>query len=131
MSVPIIADRGGKHEATPPERRVFQILEYASLFDSVRPTRMYTGDAFRVAVFRLAPGQAQETHMHTTTTHAWFVVSGKGKVTLEDGLTEFIDAGSFCVHPVMCAHGIENAGEDDLVYVVLSTEQTAVKEVAE
>ena len=128
MPVPLIADRGGHHEPTAIEQRIFKIEDYAKIFDQVRPSRMYTGEAFRVAVFRLAPGQAQEPHMHSTTTHAWFVVSGIGEVAMDDDRLQTVTAGYFCVHSPMQAHGLRNAGSEDLIYVVLSIEREAISE---
>lgn len=118
--VKVIASRGTSYANTDPHERIFNILEYAMAFPELKPTRMYTGDEFRVAVFRMKPGQEQEVHMHPETTHAWFVLSGTGEVTMEDARRERVGAGYFCVHPRTTVHGIRNVGADELVYVALS-----------
>jgi mannose-6-phosphate isomerase-like protein (cupin superfamily) len=82
---------------------------------------MYVGDAFRAVVLTLVPGQAQKLHMHPATDHAWFIVSGTGEVTMEDGKKETVKGGHFMVHPRNSVHGIKSVGPDNLVYVALST----------
>jgi mannose-6-phosphate isomerase-like protein (cupin superfamily) len=119
MAVKVIADRGSHYEKNTPEERIFNIYDFATVFERMKPTRMYTGDEFRVAVFRMAPGQEQEPHMHPETTHAWFVFQGTAEITTETG-KQIAGAGTFCVHPHMTAHGLKNVGDDELVYVTLS-----------
>jgi mannose-6-phosphate isomerase-like protein (cupin superfamily) len=81
---------------------------------------MYVGEEFRATVLTLTPGQAQQTHMHPATSHAWFIISGSGELTLEDDRKEQVGAGMFCVHPRNTVHGLKNTGDEDLVYVALS-----------
>jgi mannose-6-phosphate isomerase-like protein (cupin superfamily) len=81
---------------------------------------MYVGDEFRAVVITLPPGDAQEPHMHPATSHAWFIVSGKGEVTMEDGRRETIEPGFFSVHPRNSVHGLRNIGDGNLVYIALS-----------
>jgi mannose-6-phosphate isomerase-like protein (cupin superfamily) len=120
MSVKIIADRGTSYEPNPPEDRIFRIEDFAHAFDPLKPTRTYTGEDFRVATFRMRPGQEQEPHIHPETTHAWFVLTGTGDVTMEDERHERVGPGTMCIHPRSTVHGIRNVGDDDLIYVVLS-----------
>jgi mannose-6-phosphate isomerase-like protein (cupin superfamily) len=122
MSVKVIADRGSHYEPNSPAERIFNLYDFAKVFDPMKPTRMYTGDEFRVAVFRMAPGQEQETHMHPETTHAWFIFEGTGEITTEAG-KKIAGPGTFCVHPHMTVHGLKNVGTDELVYVTLSIGQ--------
>ena len=89
--------------------------------EKLRSGRMYVGDCFRAVVLTLVPGQAQKTHLHPSTDHAWFVVSGKGEMTMEDGHKSIIGAGHFVVHPRNTVHGIVNTGTENFVYVALST----------
>jgi mannose-6-phosphate isomerase-like protein (cupin superfamily) len=123
MAVKVIEDRGSYYPPNAPDERTFQIADFAKPGDDPSKAtykRMYTGDAFRVAVYNMQPGQGQEPHLHPETTHAWFVVSGTGEMTLEDEKTEIVRAGTFCVHPKTSVHGIRNVGTDEFVYVVLS-----------
>jgi mannose-6-phosphate isomerase-like protein (cupin superfamily) len=71
-------------------------------------------------VITLVPGQAQQVHMHPATDHAWFIVSGTGEVTMEDGKCEKVEPGLFLVHPRNTVHGIRNVGTDNFVYIALS-----------
>jgi mannose-6-phosphate isomerase-like protein (cupin superfamily) len=81
---------------------------------------MYVGDDYRAVVITLAPGQAQEVHMHPATDHAWFIVSGKGEVTMEGGRRENVEPGIFLVHPRNSVHGLRNTGDENLVYIAVS-----------
>jgi mannose-6-phosphate isomerase-like protein (cupin superfamily) len=89
--------------------------------DKIGSSRMYVGDAFRTVVLTLAPGVAQKLHMHPATDHAWFIVSGTGEVTMEDGKRETVKPGVFMVHPRNSVHGIRCVGDETLVYIALST----------
>lgn len=123
VAVKVIEDRGSYYPPNAPDERIFRIADFAK--PGADPSkasykRMYTGDAFRVAVYHLLPGQGQEPHIHPETTHAWYVVTGTGEVTMEDEHTETVEGGTFCVHPKTSVHGIRNIGMDVFVYVVLS-----------
>jgi mannose-6-phosphate isomerase-like protein (cupin superfamily) len=122
MDVKVIATRYTDREKTDPSQRVFSIADFVGTnANKLHAGRMYVGDEFRATVLTLTPGQAQETHMHPSTSHAWFIVSGTGEVTMEDGRHEQVGPGMFCVHVRNTVHGLKNVGNDDLVYVALST----------
>ena len=122
MDVKVIASRYTDRPKTDPGARVFSISDYiVTEADKVRAGRMYVGDAFRAVVITLKPGDAQEVHMHPETDHAWFVVSGEAELTMEDGRTQTIRPGIFCVHPRTTVHGVKNNGDVDFVYIALST----------
>ena len=59
--------------------------------------------------------------MHPETAHAWFIVSGKGEVEMEDGKRETVAPGQFVVHPRNTVHGLFNTGSETLTYIALST----------
>jgi mannose-6-phosphate isomerase-like protein (cupin superfamily) len=82
---------------------------------------MFVGDYFRAVMNTLKPGQAQDVHMHPSTDHAWFIVSGAGEVTMEDGKVEKVGTGQFVVHPRNTVHGLKNTGSEVLSYIALST----------
>jgi quercetin dioxygenase-like cupin family protein len=119
-NVKVIAERGSSYAMNEPSERVFNIYDFATRFDPLKPTRMYTGSEFRVAVFRVGPGQEQEVHLHPDTTHAWFVFEGRVEITMEDQQRQIAGPGTFCVHPRNTVHGLRNVGENDVVYVTLS-----------
>jgi quercetin dioxygenase-like cupin family protein len=120
QTVKVIAERGSSYAKNAPSERVFNVYDFATVFDPMKPTRMYTGDEFRVAVFRMSPGQEQEVHLHPNTTHAWFVFEGTVEITMEDDARQTAGPGTFCVHPRNTVHGLKNVGLDDVVYVTLS-----------
>ena len=120
--VTVIASRYQNRPKTAAGARSFVISDHVIVSaEKLVSGRMYVGDAFRAVVLTLVPGQAQKTHMHPSTDHAWFIVSGTGEVTMEDGKRETVKAGHFLVHPRNTVHGLLNIGDDNLVYVALST----------
>jgi mannose-6-phosphate isomerase-like protein (cupin superfamily) len=120
MEVKVIASRYTDRPKTDPTARVFRIADHIAVGGETRAGRMYVGDEFRAVVITLPPGDAQEPHMHPATSHAWFIVSGKGEITMEDGRREIIEPGFFSVHPRNSVHGLRNIGDENLVYIALS-----------
>jgi mannose-6-phosphate isomerase-like protein (cupin superfamily) len=121
MDVKVIAARYTDRPKTDPNQRIFNIADYIVVGEEkARSGRMYVGDEFRAVVITLQPGQQQETHMHPATSHAWFVISGHGEVTMENGRTEPIGPGMFSVHLRNSVHGIRNTGDENFVYIALS-----------
>jgi mannose-6-phosphate isomerase-like protein (cupin superfamily) len=121
MDVKVIAERYTDRPKTDPSKRVFKISDYIVVgAEKARAGRMYVGDDYRAVVITLAPGQQQEVHMHPNTDHAWFIVSGKGEVTMEDGKRDLVEPGIFLVHPRNTVHGLRNTGDENLVYIAVS-----------
>jgi quercetin dioxygenase-like cupin family protein len=119
--VKIIASRYTDRPKTDPAARLFTIADHIVVgAEKQRAGRMYVGDEFRAVVITLSPGQEQPVHLHPETTHAWYVVSGSGEVTMEDGRKERIEPGMFGVHPRNSVHGLRNDGAENLTYVALS-----------
>jgi mannose-6-phosphate isomerase-like protein (cupin superfamily) len=78
MDVKVVASRYTDRPKTDPAERIFRIADHVVVdAEKLRSGRMYVGDEFRAVVLTLVPGQAQETHMHPATSHAWFIVSGR------------------------------------------------------
>ncbi len=122
MDVKVIAARYTDRPKTDPSQRIFTIADHVRLSPEKKlgSSRMYVGDDFRCTVNTMLPGQAQETHMHPETCHAWFIVSGTGEVEMEDGKRETVGPGQFLVHPRNSAHGLYNTGTEPLTYIALS-----------
>jgi mannose-6-phosphate isomerase-like protein (cupin superfamily) len=119
--VKVIAERYADRPKTDPHERVFTIADHIVVGETKqRAGRMYVGDEFRAVVITISPGDQQDVHMHPETSHAWFVVSGSGVVTMEDGRTERIGPGQFAVHPRNTVHGLRNDTNENLTYVALS-----------
>lgn len=120
--VKVIAQRYVDRPKSDPDQRSWVIDEHVRIDkEKIGSSRMFVGDAFRTVVLTLAPGIAQKLHMHPATDHAWFIVSGTGEVTMEDGKTEMVKPGVFMVHPRTSVHGIRCVGDVPLVYIALST----------
>src|SRR5262245_56038458 len=79
MDVKVIASRYTDRPKTDPAKRVFRIADHIGGSEQSRGSRMYVGDDYRAVVITIAPGDAQEVHMHPATDHAWFIVSGTGE----------------------------------------------------
>lgn len=122
MDVKVVSARYVDRPKTDPDKRIFKIADHVVVDgEKLRSGRMYVGDPFRAVVITLVPGQAQTTHLHPETDHAWFIVSGKGEVEMENGHLETVEPGQFLVHPRNTVHGLRNNGTDNLVYIALST----------
>lgn len=120
-NVKVIAARYTDRPKTDPDARSFTIADHIVVdAEKLRSGRMYVGDDFRAVVLTLTPGQAQDVHLHPETSHAWFIVSGSGMMTMEDGKQERVAPGTFCVHPRNTVHGIRNDGSENLTYIALS-----------
>jgi len=121
MDVKVIAERYTNRPKTDPAQRVFRIADHIVVgAEKARAGRMYVGDNYRAVVITLAPGQAQDVHMHPATDHAWFIVSGKAEVTMEDGKRDIAEPGIFLVHPRNTVHGLRNLGDENFVYIAVS-----------
>lgn len=119
--VKVIASRYRDRPKTDPAARIFRIADHIVVGPAnQRSSRMYVGDDFRAVVITISPGQAQETHKHPETSHAWFIVAGSGEVEMEGGKRETVGPGWFCVHPRNTVHGLYNTGCENLTYIALS-----------
>jgi len=121
MDVKVVAARYKDRPKSDPSARLFRIADHVVVDgEKLRSGRMYVGDDFRAVVITLVPGQSQPVHLHPSTDHAWFLVSGTGEVTMEDNKRVIIEPGWFMVHPRASVHGVKNIGADNLVYIALS-----------
>ena len=67
----------------------------------------------------LAPGAAVGYHIHETDAEAYYFLSGIGEYT--DGKGNFrVSAGDVTFTPIGEGHGIENIGDEPLVFIALS-----------
>jgi mannose-6-phosphate isomerase-like protein (cupin superfamily) len=84
--VKVIAARYVDRPKSDPSARCFVIKDHIIADpEKLKSGRMYVGDAFRAVVLTLMPGQGQKTHLHPSTDHAWFVVSGTAEMVMENG----------------------------------------------
>ena len=88
--------------------------------ESVRPWGRYDVLAdepdFKAKTITVLAGKRLSYQRHARRSEHWFVVTGRGVVTL-DGEKVDVSAGVAVDVPVGVAHRIENTGETDLVFV--------------
>lgn len=69
-------------------------------------------------LYCLKPGQAQKVHAHEGSDKVYYVVSGMGHVTVGDE-ERAVPAGSAAIARAGEPHGLRNAGDEDLVALVV------------
>jgi mannose-6-phosphate isomerase-like protein (cupin superfamily) len=86
----------------------------------VRPWGSYTvlddADGHKVKRIVVSPGKRLSYQRHARRAEHWFVVSGRGRVTL-DGVIRELGPGDSIDIPLGTAHRIESVGDDDLVFI--------------
>ena len=82
------------------------------------------GEKLSCGLWELLPGKKSfPLHSHHITEEAMFVVSGKGKVRTQEGLTE-VSAGDYVSFPPGgLAHQLINDGTEPMVYIGMSAPQ--------
>ena len=74
------------------------------------------GGGYKVKRMVVRPGKRLSYQRHARRSEHWFVVAGRGRVTI-DGVQRSVAAGTAIDVPVRAAHRIENDGGEDLVFV--------------
>jgi mannose-6-phosphate isomerase-like protein (cupin superfamily) len=69
----------------------------------------------------MEPGSISERHMHVRSEQTWIVESGSGQILMEDGLQTELKAGDIIRTPASVTHGIQNTGNEPLVYLSITT----------
>lgn len=83
-------------------------MSKVSLFDSER---------FFCDVYCLEPGQAQKVHAHEGSDKIYYVLEGKGRITVGSEEKELL-AGDITMAPSGEVHGVVNHTEEPLVILV-------------
>jgi mannose-6-phosphate isomerase-like protein (cupin superfamily) len=78
------------------------------------------GAGFRVKRLCVRPGQRLSYQRHESRSEHWYVVSGRGVVTL-DGVSREVGPGATVDVPVGAAHRAACAGEEDFVLIEVQT----------
>lgn len=85
-----------------------------------RPWGSYTvleeARTFKVKRIEVLPGKRLSYQKHSQRSEHWFIVAGTAKVTL-DGNEITISTGESIDIPVGAAHRVENAGNEDLIFI--------------
>jgi mannose-6-phosphate isomerase-like protein (cupin superfamily) len=74
----------------------------------------------KVKRIEVAPGMRLSYQRHAKRAEHWFVVAGRGTVTL-NGTIRHLGAGDAVDIPTGAAHRVENAGDEPLVFVEVQT----------
>jgi quercetin dioxygenase-like cupin family protein len=72
----------------------------------------------QVDLYCLAPGQFQKAHTHADLDKIYYVLEGEGRFLL-GGARETLRAGEAMVAPAGVEHGLQNAGSDPLLVLVV------------
>ncbi len=83
-------------------------MNKVSLFDS---------DRFFCDVYCLEPGQAQKVHAHEGSDKIYYLLEGKGRITVGSQEKE-LQAGDITLAPSGDVHGVVNHTDDPLVMLV-------------
>ena len=84
--------------------------------------RAFTTDDNTVMLGRLIPGASLGVHTHEDESETMYILSGTGRMYY-DGAYETLTAGQAHHCPKGHTHGLENAGEDDLVFFAVLPKQ--------
>jgi Mannose-6-phosphate isomerase len=78
-------------------------------------SRTFLDDINRIMVSKLEPGASIGYHLHDKGSEIIFILEGTG-TALYDGKEEIVSAGMCQYCPKGHSHGLENKGEEDLVF---------------
>jgi len=73
----------------------------------------------------LEAGGAIGEHVHSRTEEIYFIVNGRGRMTL-DGVTREVGPGDLIMTPLGGRHGIENIGDGPLEWIVVEALPPAI-----
>lgn len=69
-------------------------------------------------LYCVAPGQSQKAHTHADLDKIYYVLEGSGRFSLGE-TTEMLGPGEMLVAPASVEHGLDNAGSDPLLVLVV------------
>lgn len=107
--------------APPPSKKVSRIL--------IDPVLGSTNAAIGVVTY--PPGEKGAPHAHEDCEEFMFILKGRAKVVREDGSFEFAEPFDLIYAPPKVKHSIENAGEEDLVFVWIYSPPGEEKKIRE
>ncbi len=86
--------------------------------------RMYKDVSNRIMFMKLEPGSSIDYHRHEDSSEIIYVMQGTATGTY-DGVEEIIEPGMCGYCPAGHSHGIENKGDEDLVFFSVVSEKQA------
>ena len=75
-----------------------------------------TARTFGVTIQHLNPGEATESHRHTSAS-LYFVIEGTGCFTTAEGEQQFMEAGDLLIQPSWTWHGTKNDGSEPALWL--------------
>jgi mannose-6-phosphate isomerase-like protein (cupin superfamily) len=109
--VPLSGTRTEQNLGVTTERRPWGRFEVLSDEDSHKVKRL-----------TVEPGHRLSYQRHAHRSEHWFVVGGRGQVTI-DGRSHQVDPGMAVDGPVGAAHRIANSGSEPLVFIEVQRNQ--------
>ena len=84
-------------------------------------------DSFKVKCIWVNPGLRLSYQRHAFRAEHWFIVQGRGKVTINGEISE-VSAGDTVEFPIGTWHRIQNIGEDELAFIEVQTGSSFAEE---
>ncbi len=88
--------------------------------DKMAKIALATTSRAQLDLYCLAPGQTQKPHVHGDQDKICYVLEGRGRFVVHKD-EAILEAGEAIVAPAGVSHGIENAGEQPLLVLVVVT----------
>jgi len=85
--------------------------------EKMNKVSLFNSDRFFCDVYCLEPGQAQKVHAHEGSDKIYYLLEGKGRITIGSQERE-LQTGDITMAPSGDDHGVVNHTEDPLVMLV-------------
>ncbi len=86
--------------------------------EKMRKVGLVETDALFCDAYCLEPGQEQAGHRHAVGDKLYYVVSGRGRIRVDDEMRDVVPGDLACA-PAGAEHGVANPGPDRLVLLVM------------
>ena len=96
----------------PPNHRELKVL--------LSPKIHGTSKMLGMGMVTVPPGESGNTHSHETEQETWFIISGRGKLSIGDETVE-LEPNMIVVAPTGMPHQIINDGNDELKALFIFT----------
>jgi quercetin dioxygenase-like cupin family protein len=77
--------------------------------------------AMTITRVTMEPGSISKPHAHARAEQIWIVQCGSGQLLLEHGTSSELNAGDTIRTPPGDSHGVENTGNEPLIYLAITT----------
>lgn len=113
----------GRIDPSNPASLVFRLADYQIFDDEMATvTFVYGGEGLQgIVLWNLAPGQANDYHLHPTSGHLHVMVEGSAEYTLDGGDPITVGVGQAVMVPAGVPHGIRNVGTERCTYLAITS----------